>query len=581
MPVLIASDSTHLTQFSGGKKAWPVYLSIGNIKFKTRNLPSKRAWLLVGYIPCINFHDDDKIRGTLNARLYHQCMEVITNHLVEPGTHGTHISDSKGDVRHCFTLLAAHIGDLPEQQLSNLALRNASPTTIVTHDNLGSATVHPPRTREWILSCIESVCRVADPNNIKLYQKVAKQHNLNGVHLPFWRNLPHYRPEIAVCPDILHGVIKFWRDHPLLWVRRLMGTTEYDARLKCLQPVPYYRHFKNGIKHLSQWTCREDRELLRTHVATIAGHPNVIRRVMQNQRAIVDFTYLIQYKSHSSTTLQYTTDALQTFHNTKGVYITLGVRRGKKGVIKHYNIPKLLVLETFAPHVILMGVSCQFSTEVAETLHRTLAKEPYAFTNHKNFFSQMCDRLDRSERIAFVREFCQWSAEQDQKAEMETLFHMYTPGYRKMAIDRYQRFLEESNTERPREIRIPVKTRISQARLWLALQPHMPRHEIENIASKYRLHDLERLLRSYLRSRDESAEEEDLAISHIDVWTKLRIRVDDVQDEDGVSQEHCIEALPPSPTQPHGHCHCVLVHDADTAEEVGIEGTLEGVPLIF
>jgi hypothetical protein len=30
-PVILVSDKTQLTQFGGDKKAWPVYLTIGNI----------------------------------------------------------------------------------------------------------------------------------------------------------------------------------------------------------------------------------------------------------------------------------------------------------------------------------------------------------------------------------------------------------------------------------------------------------------------------------------------------------------------------------------------------------------------
>ena len=39
-PVIIASDETQLSQFSRDKKAWPVYLSIGNIEKGMRRKPS-------------------------------------------------------------------------------------------------------------------------------------------------------------------------------------------------------------------------------------------------------------------------------------------------------------------------------------------------------------------------------------------------------------------------------------------------------------------------------------------------------------------------------------------------------------
>ena len=51
IPLLFASDKTHLTHFSGDKAAWPVYMSIGNISKDIRRQNSKRAWVLVAILP--------------------------------------------------------------------------------------------------------------------------------------------------------------------------------------------------------------------------------------------------------------------------------------------------------------------------------------------------------------------------------------------------------------------------------------------------------------------------------------------------------------------------------------------------
>ncbi|KAF8428986.1 hypothetical protein EV426DRAFT_542969 [Tirmania nivea] len=51
IPVLLASDQIHLTNFSGDKKLWPLYMSIGNIKSTVRNKPTMNAWIPIAPLP--------------------------------------------------------------------------------------------------------------------------------------------------------------------------------------------------------------------------------------------------------------------------------------------------------------------------------------------------------------------------------------------------------------------------------------------------------------------------------------------------------------------------------------------------
>ncbi|KAI1785254.1 hypothetical protein LXA43DRAFT_976331 [Ganoderma leucocontextum] len=49
-PIIIATDKTQLTQFSGGKAAYPIYLTLGNLPKVIRRKPSLHPCVLLGYL---------------------------------------------------------------------------------------------------------------------------------------------------------------------------------------------------------------------------------------------------------------------------------------------------------------------------------------------------------------------------------------------------------------------------------------------------------------------------------------------------------------------------------------------------
>ncbi|EIW78604.1 hypothetical protein CONPUDRAFT_91955 [Coniophora puteana RWD-64-598 SS2] len=88
-PVILASDKTALSMFSGNKTAWPVYLTVGNILKAICRQPSKCATILIGYIPVTKlecFSED--IRSEEGYRLFHYCMDSILDALKDAGANG-------------------------------------------------------------------------------------------------------------------------------------------------------------------------------------------------------------------------------------------------------------------------------------------------------------------------------------------------------------------------------------------------------------------------------------------------------------------------------------------------------------
>jgi len=189
--VLLGSDKAHLTEHSGDKSAWPLYLSLGNIHSSIRNKPSSKCWILIAYIPIPVFIDTGptSLHMALQQRLFHQCLKIILETLKWAGEQGILLSDSFGQQRHCFPRVAAYLADYPEQILINAATSYNSPVTTAGFHELGNATPNPRRTKDWILSHIRQLCQEVDVDDVVGYASAAKQLGLNAVDQPFWSDL--------------------------------------------------------------------------------------------------------------------------------------------------------------------------------------------------------------------------------------------------------------------------------------------------------------------------------------------------------------------------------------------------------
>jgi hypothetical protein len=88
--ILLSSDKTHLTNFSGGKKAYPCYLSLGNIAKSARSLGYLNAWPLIAHWPILTKHMLAKSRmvfknqeqfSELKREILHGCVRVVLEQL--------------------------------------------------------------------------------------------------------------------------------------------------------------------------------------------------------------------------------------------------------------------------------------------------------------------------------------------------------------------------------------------------------------------------------------------------------------------------------------------------------------------
>lgn len=395
--VILSSDKTHITNMCGGKAAHPLLISLANIRMAVRNKVSSQAYLLLALMPIVEFiHPVPRMRSVLDARLYHQSLDIVLEPLKIAARIGCMMSDPAGNLRYCFTPLAAFIADTPEACMVACVRGKTSPVTMASYKEFGDATRQEPRTRTTTLAQLARI--ECDPNDVERYFAQCKYFRLSGVAEPFWRDWPLSDPARFLSPEPLHHWHgEFW-DHDVQWCKNALGSQELNFRYSILQPIVGLRHFKNGITTLKQVTGRAKRDVQRYIVAVIAGAAptNVVIAI----RALMDFRYLAQAHVITSLTRDRIKDALAEFHEHKHTIIDEGLRRGPTSgnALDHWQIPKLELMQCVVPSISQLGAPMQWSADMTERMHIEVVKEPAASTNNHNFDSQICRYLDRLEK---------------------------------------------------------------------------------------------------------------------------------------------------------------------------------------
>ncbi|KAG2738995.1 hypothetical protein P692DRAFT_201730262 [Suillus brevipes Sb2] len=349
---VLSSDKTNITTMTGARLAHPLLLGLANIRMHTRTKLSSKAFLLMALLPIPKYlYPNQRMRGVLEDRLVHECLSIILKPLMKAAEVGIMMSDPVGNIRHCFTPLAAYI--------------------------LASITV--------------------DPTDLEAYFDACTESRLNGVCAPFWMNWPLADPSIFLMSEALHHWHKEFFDHDCQWCLVAVGASELDFRFSILQPVTGYRHFAGGISKLKQVTGRGHRDIQRYIVGLISGAAP--RRFVIAIRALMDVRYLAQSPAPDDDLLESIDQALLTFHQNKDIIMTLGARMGAKKPIENWHIPKLEFLQSITSGTCNVGALIQWSADATEHAHISEIKDPACHTNNNDYDPQICWHLDRDEKL--------------------------------------------------------------------------------------------------------------------------------------------------------------------------------------
>ncbi|KAJ3502648.1 hypothetical protein NLJ89_g8789 [Agrocybe chaxingu] len=393
VPIIISSDKTQLTQFRN-KTAYPVYMTIGNLPKHIRRKPTRQGQVLLAYLPTSKLEHISNLasrRRTL-ANLFHGCMKHILHPLEKAGHDGVILTSGDGASRCCYPILAAYIGDYPEQVLVTLVKTGQCPVCPAPREGIGEPhNLLPPRSIEPVLEALNKI----DEGPVAFTQ-ACSDAGIKPIQDPFWKNLPFVNIYQSITPDLLHQLYQGFVKHVIGWIRSACGDSEIDARCRRLPPNHHIRLFMKGISHLSRVTGMEHDQICRFLLGLILdirlpdGLSNV--RLIRAVRALLDFLYLAKYPIHTSQTLDNLDDALRQFHENRDIFVALGIRL-------NFDIPKLHYAGHYRYFLEFFGTADNFNTEYTERLHIDMAKDAYAASNTKDEYPQMTSWLDRRERV--------------------------------------------------------------------------------------------------------------------------------------------------------------------------------------
>jgi hypothetical protein len=388
---------------TGNHTAHPLLITLANIDSTVRSTISSHAFLLLALFPVPKFVGVKKgVNGILENRLLHSCLDFVTNRLKIVSRDGAWLSDCAGNIRYCFTPLVSYIVDTPEATALTGVAGKTSHLTMASYKEFGDPFRHESRTAASILTSLETLASEFDPSNVAVYTKNARElFRLNGVNLPFWRDwwlpdgtLPN--PHQIFPIEILHHLHKAFWDHDVKWTLEAVGERELDLRYSLVQPRNGYRHFSSGISSLKQVTGREHRDIQRYLLALLPD--NIDEEFVLCMRALLDLRYLSQLHLATEEDLRAILNALQLFHANKQAILDLGLRVGKSGPLRHFEIPKLELLQSIVPCIQWSGTLPQWSADTTERLHIVYIKMPRENTNGRDYPPQICRNLDRQEK---------------------------------------------------------------------------------------------------------------------------------------------------------------------------------------
>jgi hypothetical protein len=391
-----------------------------------------------------------------NADVLKSVFELIFKPLQAVADLGIDIQCADGKVRRCFPVLAAWVAD----HLENITLHGIGsqrcPKCEVTADHLGtdSRQLFPLRNYERYKEVTEEYMRTGDERLVDSLEQVGVKINRN-----VFEGLSRVQISLLHMPDLLHNIYLGLFKHLMEWIGDFLKkhTREemFDQVWKSLPTYPGFFVPKKAYREVTQWQGKEMRNLARCILGVLAS---ALRRPTPAERgpfqkailcvkALVDFSLIAQYRSHTLKTLEYMQGYLDDFYQYKDIFLEFRTsKRTRAGaeanndIIRqaqtqqlreegrmtsnkrrrimesnrmereeeriaylrsqsHFNFIKMHLLVHFPSHVLQFGNIQMYSTDIGELAHKDQIKEGYRHSNRNDAACQILKYYGRIHSI--------------------------------------------------------------------------------------------------------------------------------------------------------------------------------------
>ncbi|KAG1786219.1 uncharacterized protein HD556DRAFT_1434810 [Suillus plorans] len=223
------------------------------------------------------------------------------------------------------------------------------------------------------------------------YKQAWDEYGIIADLVPFTNDFPRADVHELLSPDILHQIIKgTFKDHLVDWVGEYLLIThgtcraaeimdDIDRRIAAVAPFAGLRRFPDG-RGFWQWTGDDSKALMKVYLAAIEGH--VPQDVVRTFSAFLEFCYTVRREALTEDDLVKLQDALDRFHQYRGIFKTTGV-------VSTFSLPRQHSLCHYILLIRLFGAPNGLCSSITESKHIKAVKEPWRRSSRFDALGQM------------------------------------------------------------------------------------------------------------------------------------------------------------------------------------------------